>query len=98
MPKLFIVGAQKSGTTTMVDVLTQHPDCFVFPGKEPNFFGSDLTRHVTGITAQEYKNLSYRTTESQVFIDGSTTYLISKSAAKEIKEHDPDSKILILLV
>jgi len=41
-PNLFIVGAAKAGTTSLYNYLKQHPDVFVSPIKEPNFFGSDV--------------------------------------------------------
>jgi len=41
-PNLFIVGAAKAGTTSIYNYLKQHPDVFVSPIKEPNYFGSDV--------------------------------------------------------
>jgi hypothetical protein len=38
----FVVGAAKSGTTTLADYLSMHPEVFVSPVKEPNHFGSDI--------------------------------------------------------
>lgn len=37
-PNLLIVGAAKSGTTTLHYALAQHPDVFMSPKKEPGFF------------------------------------------------------------
>ena len=37
-PNLFLVGAAKSGTTSLANYLDQHPDIFVSAPKEPNFF------------------------------------------------------------
>lgn len=38
MNRLFIVGAAKSGTTSLYKYLKQHPDLFFSPVKEPNYF------------------------------------------------------------
>ncbi len=38
MPTFLIVGAMKAGTTTLYRLLDQHPDVYVSPIKEPNFF------------------------------------------------------------
>ena len=38
MPDFLIIGAAKSGTTSLYRYLGQHPDVFVSPVKEPNFF------------------------------------------------------------
>jgi hypothetical protein len=38
MPNFLIVGAMKSGTTSLHQYLKQHPQVYVSPVKEPNFF------------------------------------------------------------
>lgn len=39
LPNFIIIGAAKSATTTLTDILPKHPDCFVSKPKEPKFFG-----------------------------------------------------------
>jgi Sulfotransferase family len=39
---LFMVGAMKAGTTSFMDVISQHPQIYVSPIKEPNYFISEL--------------------------------------------------------
>jgi len=39
LPNFFIVGAAKSGTTSLYHHLCQHPDIFMSPVKEPGYFG-----------------------------------------------------------
>lgn len=41
-PNFFLVGAMKAGTTSIADVLEQHPDVYLCPVKEPNYFSTDL--------------------------------------------------------
>jgi len=41
-PNLFIVGAARAGTTTLYHILDTHPDFFVSPVKESNFFSQDI--------------------------------------------------------
>ena len=36
-PNFFVIGAARSGTTALVEMLRQHPDVFVTDPKEPNF-------------------------------------------------------------
>ena len=43
---LFIVGAMKAGTTSFCDTISDHPDIFFSPIKEPNFFVSTLPSHI----------------------------------------------------
>ncbi|MEM9170209.1 MAG: sulfotransferase [Pseudomonadota bacterium] len=38
LPNFFIVGAAKSGTTSLAAYLRQHPDVYFSPRKEPNYF------------------------------------------------------------
>jgi len=38
----FIVGAAKAGTTSLYAYLEQHPDVYMSPIKEPNFFSDDI--------------------------------------------------------
>jgi hypothetical protein len=37
-PNFMIIGAAKSGTTSLADYLDQHPEIYMCPGKEPNYF------------------------------------------------------------
>lgn len=41
-PNLFIVGAAKAGTTSLYYHLKQHPEVYLCPIKEPNFFSTDI--------------------------------------------------------
>jgi hypothetical protein len=41
LPNLFVIGAAKAGTTSLHHYLGQHPDIFMSPVKEPNFFAFD---------------------------------------------------------
>ena len=41
-PNLFIVGAAKAGTTSLHRYLESHPEVFMCPIKEPNFFAKDI--------------------------------------------------------
>lgn len=38
LPNLFVIGAAKAGTTSLHHYLGQHPDIFMSPVKEPNYF------------------------------------------------------------
>ena len=44
LPTVIIAGAQKSGTTTLRDVLAQHPDVFMSSPKELHFFDRHYDR------------------------------------------------------
>jgi hypothetical protein len=42
LPNFFIVGAPKAGTTSLYGYLEQHPQVFMCPLKEPNYFAAEL--------------------------------------------------------
>lgn len=47
VPDFLIIGAAKSGTTTLYELLTRHPGVFLTPVKEPSFFSYDPETFVT---------------------------------------------------
>jgi hypothetical protein len=42
LPNFFIAGAPKSGTTSLYHYLDQHPEIYMSPIKEPNYFASEI--------------------------------------------------------
>lgn len=96
-PNFFIVGAPRAGTTALYQYLDQHPDVFLPRIKEPHHFGQDLKFAVPRLSFEEYKKLFQSATDQKALGDGSVMYLMSRSAAKEIKERCPDAKIIIML-
>jgi hypothetical protein len=97
-PNFFIVGAPKCGTTSLCKYLEQHPDIFISELKEPNYFSYDLAtkRRRSRMSITEYLNL-FRTANTKAIGEGSTQYLYSKVAAKEIHKFNPEAKIIIML-
>lgn len=96
-PDFFIVGAPKCGTTAMNDYLNQHPDIFMGP-KEIHFFGSDL--HFTKPRIKridEYVSKFSKAGQDQLIGEASIWYLYSKTSAAEIKEFNPQARIIIML-
>jgi sulfotransferase family protein len=42
LPNFFIVGAPKAGTTSLYNYLGQHPQIYMSPLKEPNYFAAEM--------------------------------------------------------
>ena len=85
LPNTFIVGAQKSGTTTICALLSQHPACVLSVPKEPTFFcKTDNLDHVSSY--EGCFNQSGKPPGIQCIIDGSTAYMSDPHAATRI--HD----------
>lgn len=67
-PDVYLIGAQKSGTTTLAYLLAQHPDICMSNPKEPHFFATSW-----------YKGLNwyrdrFSNCEDAICVDASTTY------------------------
>ena len=97
LPNFLIVGASKSGTTSLYYYLKQHPEIFMSEVKEPHFF----TR---GVVAKEYDLEGYLSLfssfQAQTAIargEASTAYLYAPDAPGNIKKHVPEMKIIISL-
>lgn len=95
-PNFFIVGAPKSGTSSMYDYLRQHPDIFMSKTKEPHFFGGH--RYSYPETSWADYLLNFKDAKSEKLIgEASTGYLYLDKTCKFIHQYDSDAKILIML-
>ena len=93
----FIVGAAKSGSTALGTYLANHPDVFI-ANREPHFFARDLLPPDDYYASPDaYARLFADATEGQILADRSVFYLASEAAAKEIYDHNPFAKIIIML-
>lgn len=95
-PDFFLVGAPKCGTTAMCDYLDQHPEIYISPIKEPNYFGKDVIGPKAVNNIEEYLGL-FQKAGNQLCGEGSVWSLFSKSAAKEIYDFNCNAKIIIML-
>ncbi|WP_193369755.1 sulfotransferase domain-containing protein [Pelagibius marinus] len=97
-PNFFIVGAAKSGTTSMQMYLGQHPEIAMPQKREPIFFGRDLTSHTKRTVAiEDYLGIFSGCGPEKIVGEKTVWYLYSKTAADEISEFDRNAKILIML-
>ena len=97
-PNFFIVGAPKCGTTALYTYLREHPQIFMSPVKEPQFFAPDLLGDRRRIRClPEYLECFAGARDEPRIGEASTAYLGSKQAAEEIKAFAPDACIIIML-
>ena len=96
-PKLIIIGAQKAGTTTLFDLLSQHPKVIPPAVKEIDFFSSD-ERYGAGLTAY-WKSFPRRPVAMgrHITLEASPSYLMSPVAAQRIARHLPKALCLAVL-
>lgn len=101
LPNFFIVGAAKSGTTSMYRYLEQHPDVYMPSFKEPHWFArvkpsSGLIVH--SVTSEdEYLQLFEGWKGEQAIGEASPSYLWDVAAPDRIKQEVPDARIIVLL-
>lgn len=110
MPNFLIIGAAKSGTTTLYDWLTQHPQIYMSSVKETNFFALENTDpdifqdtvhqgylKTFKTTLTEYRE-QFTGVENEVAIgEASPSYLYYPQAASKIKHYLPDVKLIAVL-
>jgi len=87
------VAALRSGTTWIAKCLAEHPQVYIPPIKEVNFFATNYDKGL------EYYQSFFKGCLLGGKIKGEYTaaYYISEEAAKRIKKHFPDVKILACL-
>lgn len=109
MPNFLIIGAAKSGTTSLYSYLAQHPQIYMSPLKEPHFFTfegqninfkglGDSKTHSSIITDLEsYSNLFQDVSDEIAIGEASTTYLSVTGTAERIKNYLPNIKLIAIL-
>ena len=96
-PNAFIVGAPKSGKVSLRYWLSQHPDLYVSM-TDVNFFSADVEGSQERVkTLKKYLSYFKDGKGKKVVLDQATRYLMSRVAAKKIKEFNPKAKIIINL-
>lgn len=95
-PNFLIVGAAKSGTTSLYHYLRQHPDVFMPDWKEPSFFAPLGARGVT--YEADYLALFEDAKHEKAIGEASVAYLYAPETPKQISEFlGRDVKIVMVL-
>jgi hypothetical protein len=92
-PNLFLIGAAKSGTTSLANYLSNKKVFYLPIVKEPFYFieGQGVKNR------DEYEGLFSKATTEKYRIDASIGYLFDKSAIENIKIYNSKAKIIFLL-
>lgn len=96
LPNFFILGAPKCGTTSLAAWLSMHPNVYMSPVKEPNFFNTDLASQARR-TPVQYRQLFADAQLEAAVGEATPTYLTSKEAVRRIELELPGSKFIVLL-
>ncbi|MBL0921383.1 MAG: sulfotransferase [Phycisphaerales bacterium] len=98
LPNFLVIGAQKSATSSVCDILSMHPQCFMTEPKEPYFFSHDevyakgwdwYLSLFAGASAPGKKAIG----------EGSTTYTqqwLYPRAVDRIREHVPGARLIYI--
>jgi hypothetical protein len=103
IPDTFIIGAPKSGTTSLYAWLSGHPEVFMTPVKEPCYYSRDLADDKSGnflkygVDRQRYLALFDDAGSAKRAGEASTRYLFSKDAAELIAADEPQARVIALL-
>ncbi len=96
-PNFFIVGAPKCGTTALYEYLRPHPNIFMPEIKEPHFFARDLGTYPRIKTLEEYTGIFTGSSEKHLGVgEASVYYLRSSTAIPNIREFNPDARIIAM--
>ncbi|MFN5356952.1 MAG: sulfotransferase family protein [Bacteroidota bacterium] len=83
-PNFFIIGAAKAGTTALYALLSEHPDVFMCPIKEPHHFASEINpEHLRPIIRKRYAQ-----TNITRYIDQGMPYPLHSLLVKDRKEYE----------
>ena len=95
LPNFMCIGAAKSGTTTLYDILKQHPEIFIPAFKEPHFF--DIPENYNNGIDWYEKNY-FRNINKKIIADFTPSYFFEKETPKRIfKDLGTQIKFVVLL-
>jgi len=109
LPNFFVVGAARSGTSSLDRYLSQHPEIYITPKKETHFFAHDLFPSYFKGPGDERLNQSLIREEgeyAQLFAgvaaekaigESSAFYLCLPGVAERIAQAVPDARIIMIL-
>ncbi|MDY7020394.1 MAG: sulfotransferase [Cyanobacteriota bacterium] len=96
LPNFLIIGAAKSGTTSLYHYLKQHPSIYMSPIKEPDFF-STKRANVGAKTLEEYSALFEAAKHETALGEASVIYLTDPTSPDLIFNCIPDVKMICML-
>lgn len=102
-PDLFIVGAAKCGTTSLYHYLSGHPEIYMSPDKEPDYFAPDLVTNTVGEAMrygedlERYLSLFNDAGSAKRLGEASARYIFSREAPQLIRDFQPNPYIIAMI-
>lgn len=110
MPNFLVLGASKSGTTSLHYYLDQHPEIYMSPGKQTYFFAfededpffpgpgdMDHMRQHLVTRLEDYRGKFSDINGHKAIGEVCSPYLYIPKAAERIHHHIPDAKLIVIL-
>jgi hypothetical protein len=109
LPNFLIIGANKSGTTSLHRYLLQHPDVFLPASKEPMFFllcdGTPLEQYVmpemqaTWVVSDlaSYRQVFADAGDRRAVGEASTLYMTDRKVPREVRQVLDEPKLIAIL-
>lgn len=97
LPDFVVIGAAKSGTTSLYALLDRHPGIFMPEIKEPEFFARD---DIFAQGIQSYAQAYAQARPEQLVGEASTLYTLSPlypQTAARLAAHTPDAKLIYMM-
>ncbi|XP_027695219.1 heparan sulfate glucosamine 3-O-sulfotransferase 2 [Vombatus ursinus] len=91
LPQAIIVGVKKGGTRAVLEFIRVHPDVRAV-GTEPHFFDRNYDRGLDW-----YRSLMPRTLESQITMEKTPSYFVTKEAPRRIFNMSRDTKLIVVV-
>jgi len=98
-PNFFIIGAPRCGTTSLAAWLSEHPNVYMSPIKEPHLYSADLPKYKAVKSKKEYDLLFKEADPSRHYAVGeaSVFYLFSRVAVPQIEREYPGAKYIVMV-
>ncbi len=109
LPNFLVIGAGRSGTTSLYEYLRQHPEVFMSPVKEPNYFafadghlpqrgpGASGLRRNSVTTLAEYETLFAGAGDARAIGEASPRYLRTPDAPARSAALLPEVRLVAIL-
>ncbi|XP_049601539.1 heparan sulfate glucosamine 3-O-sulfotransferase 2 [Syngnathus scovelli] len=91
LPGVLIVGVKKGGTRAVLEFIRIHPDVRAL-GTEPHFFDRNYDRGLDW-----YRGLMPRTLESQITLEKTPSYFVTREAPRRISSMSQQIKLIVVV-
>ncbi|MBN3320100.1 HS3S2 sulfotransferase, partial [Atractosteus spatula] len=91
LPNAIIVGVKKGGTRAVLEFIRVHPDVRAV-GTEPHFFDRNYDRGLDW-----YRSLMPRTLDSQITMEKTPSYFVTREAPRRIFNMSRDTKLIVVV-